>query len=291
MPVFDRAFDVMEYVNGRGAARVGDLCADLKLPRPTAHRLLSLLERRGYVQHDPSMHLYVPGPGLLRLAAQRPVSSLVQCAEPALVRLREETRETVNLGVLQGGRIVYAATLDGVLMPKMSVMVGQDVPPHATAIGKAILATLSDQERSRFLGREPYPRYTRRTITSRSSLDAELSSIAEQGYAIDAEEVDVGAVCVAAVVRCPDGEALGAMSVSASAARVTPEACGNLGKLIVAWCDHVSAMLVAQGATPVPARSRDDTQSSSLAARSRGARPLGSQTSTSRVMRRNVIAP
>ena len=157
MTALDRALDVMEYVNERGAVRVGDLCLDLKLPRPTAHRLLSLLEQRGYVRHDPSTHLYAPGPGILRLAARRAVSSLVQCSEPALVRLREETRETVNLGVVQGGRIVYASTLDGLLMPRMSAGVGEDVPPHATAIGKAVLAALSEKERSRFLGREPYP--------------------------------------------------------------------------------------------------------------------------------------
>lgn len=241
----------MEYVNERGAVRVADLCVDLKLPRPTAHRLLSSLEQRGYVQHDPATHLYGPGPGILRLAAQRAVSSLVQCAEPALVRLREETKETVNLGVVQGGRIVYAATLDGVLMPRMSVKVGEDVPPHATAIGKAILAALSHNERSRFLGREPYPRYTQRTITARSSLDAEFSSIVEKGYAIDSEEMDVGAVCVAAVVRDVHRDPVGAVSVSASAARVTPETCAGLGRSIMAWCDHVSTMLAAQMAAPV----------------------------------------
>ena len=214
MTALDRALDVLEYVNERGAVRVGELCLDLKLPRPTAHRLLSLLEQRGYVLHDLSTHLYGPGPGILRLAAQRVVSSLVQFAEPALVRLREETRETVNLGVVQGGRIVYAATLDGVLMPRMSAGVGEDVPPHTTAIGKAVLAALPEKERSRFLGREPYPRYTQRTITARSSLDAELSSIVDQGYAIDSEEMDMGAVCVAAVVRDAHRQAVGAISVS-----------------------------------------------------------------------------
>ncbi len=243
MAALDRALDVVEYVSERGETRVGDLCHELKLPRPTAHRLLSMLEQRGYIEHDPVTHLYRPGQTIARLATRSSLLMLVQNAEPALVRLREETRETVNLGAVQGGRIVYAATLDGDLMPRMSVTVGQDVPAHAAAIGKAILAALPDAERSRFLGREPYPRYTRRTITARSSLDAELSAIAEHGYALDNEEVDAGAVCVAAAVRGSENRPIGAISVSASAARFQPDMWPTLGRLVRSWSDHVSMMV------------------------------------------------
>ena len=246
MAAFDRVLDVIEYVTARGPTRVSDFCDDLKIPRSTAHRLLTMLEQRGYVVHDTSAHVYLPGQAITRLASLSASSLLVKCAEPALVKLREETRETVTLGVVQGGRIVYAATLDGALMPRMSVTVGQDVPPHAAAIGKAILSALPDGERTRFLGREPYPRYTQRTITARSCLEAELSSIADHGYAIDNEEVDAGAVCVASVVR--DGRAvpIGSISVSGATARSQPDTWPALGKMVRSWCDHVSSVFASQ---------------------------------------------
>ncbi len=152
MAPLERAFDVLEYVADRGEVRVGEICQDLKLPRPTVHRLLTVLIDRGYLDHDPVRHVYRTGPTTTRIAAHTKASRVVQFGEPALVAMREASGETANLGIVRGGRIVYAATLDGFRFPRMSVTIGEDVPPHAAAIGKALLADLGEQERTRLLG-------------------------------------------------------------------------------------------------------------------------------------------
>ena len=149
MAPLERAFDVLEYVADRGEVRVGEICQDLKLPRPTVHRLLTVLIDRGYLDHDPVRHVYRTGPTTTRIAAHTKASRVVQFAEPALVAMREASGETSNLGIVRGGRIVYAATLDGFRFPRMSVTIGEDVPPHAAAIGKALLADLGEHERTR----------------------------------------------------------------------------------------------------------------------------------------------
>jgi len=241
----ERAFDVLEYVADRGEVRVGEICHDLKLPRPTVHRLLTVLIDRGYLDHDPARHVYRTGPTTTRIAAHTKASRVVQFAEPALVALREASGETSNLAIVRGGRIVYAATLDGFRFPRMSVAIGDDVPPHAAAVGKAILADLGDQERTRLLGPEPYPHYTEHTITTRAALDAELARSLEKGFAVDCEEIDADAVCVAAAVHGEDGKPVAGLSVSATSSRLPPVALDELSELVVKWCKHVSSTLVA----------------------------------------------
>ncbi len=243
MAPLERVFDVLEYVADRGDVRVGDICADLKLPRPTVHRLLTVLTDRGYLDHDPVRHLYRTGPTTTRIAANTNAAKLVKFAEPALVGLREISGETVNLGVVRGGRIVYAATLDGFRFPRMSVAIGDDVPPHAAAVGKAILASLPDNDRTRLLGPEPYTGYTERTLTTRAALDVDLERTAKRGFAIDSEEIDADAVCVAAAVHSEDGNPVGSISVSATSSRLPPRAIEELSELVVKWCNHVSSAL------------------------------------------------
>ncbi|MDA8290126.1 MAG: IclR family transcriptional regulator [Actinomycetota bacterium] len=244
MALVDRIFDVLEYVAEHEPARVVDLCTDLGLPRPTVHRLLATLIARGYVQHDADGHVYRIGRVLASLSSRGGLTSkIVEMAEPALVRLRDITGETVNLGVVTGGRIVYAAALEGSRVPRMSVDVGQDVPPHAAAMGKAILAALPRERRAALLGPEPYPRYTAQTIGSLDVLVGELELTTTRGYAVDQEEVDLGAVCVAAAIVGPSGVPVAGLSVSGTTSRIDVAQQRELGKQIIEWCEHVSALL------------------------------------------------
>ena len=252
MAPLDRVLDALEYVAERGSVRVGQLCDDLDLPRPTAHRLLTALVLHGYLTHDPVSHLYRPGPSMVSMGASAANNSLVHHAEPALVRLRDATGETANLAVLRGGRIVYAAALEGSLFPRMSVAVGQDVPSHAAAIGKAILAHLGEPDRTRLLGPEPYLRCTERTLRSRRKLETELRRTAARGYAVDNEEVTAGAVCVAGPILDEKGKPVGAMSLSATVTRFPPERWDDLGALLTESCSHVSGLLRAASASPRP---------------------------------------
>jgi IclR family acetate operon transcriptional repressor len=134
MKQLHRALDVLELVAEHGEVRLADVVGVLGTPRATAYRLLCALEDRGYVDHARADHTYRVGVALQVLAARSTESLLVRAAAPALAALRAETGETVNLGVLSGGRIVYAAALEGVHVPRMAVRVGEVVAPHSTAI-------------------------------------------------------------------------------------------------------------------------------------------------------------
>jgi IclR family acetate operon transcriptional repressor len=164
-----------------------------------------------------------------------------------MAALYSETGETVNLATVQRWRIVYVSILDGIHALRINSEIGQEVPPHATAIGKAILAALPPDERGVFLGKEPYVAYTDRTITTRKELDQDLLRCVRRGYATDDQEVAIGSICIGAPIVGSDGYPLAAISISSIAARLPRKEFPPLGRMVRSWADQISAHRAANG--------------------------------------------
>jgi DNA-binding IclR family transcriptional regulator len=248
----ERGIDLLELLGERGQMRLAEVARELATSRATAFRVLATLQSRGYVEHDRTARVYRLGPALHTLTATSAATSVSRFAAPAMAALHQQTRETVNLGVVRRGRIVYAAILDGVHALRVNAEVGEEVPAHATAIGKSILAALPYEQRAFFLSREPYDAFTERTITTRVRLEDDLRAAAERGYGVDDQETGVGAVCIAAAIIGADGYPLGAISVSAIAARLPRTEFASLGESVKHRAAEVSAALVAAGADELP---------------------------------------
>jgi DNA-binding IclR family transcriptional regulator len=219
---------------------LAEVAAVLEVSRPTAFRLLVALETRGYVEHARREHVYRLGQAIHVLAARAAPESLLRLAEPALSDLRARSGETANLALVNRTTIVYAAILDGIHTLRMSVKVGETVPAHATALGKAILSQLPPASVGAFVGQEPYRQYTANTILDRARLDSELTLVRDRGYAVDDEECDTGASCVAGIIVGHDGFPVGGISVSGLAARMPETTQLDLGETVRSWCEQIS---------------------------------------------------
>ncbi|MDQ6873798.1 MAG: IclR family transcriptional regulator [Actinomycetota bacterium] len=239
----ERGLDVMEFLAEHGEAKLIDFAERLDVSRATAFRVLATLQRRGYVDHVRAEHVYRLGPQMRALAARSGSSSVIRLAALAMADLRALTGETVNLALLRRGTIAYVAIFEGIHSLRMSAKVGDEVPAHSTAIGKAILAMLPKVERDGLLGAEPYPAYTKRTITRRRQLDLDLARTVQRGFAIDDEESEVGAACLAAPILGSDGYPLGSISVSGLAARIPVRARPQLGETVRTRCAEITAAL------------------------------------------------
>lgn len=248
----ERGLDILELLGERGVVRLGEVIKELSTSRATAFRMLATLQNRGYVEHVRAERVYRLGPAVRTLAARSDTSSLLDLAAPAMEQLRASTAETVNLALLRRGRIIYAAILEGPHQLRMAATIDQEVPVHAAALGKAILASLPLDQRDVFLQPEPYRVLTKRTITRRSDLEKELALTSTRGYAVDDEEAEVGAACLAAAILGSDGLPVGAISISGLAARMPETNRPILGREIRRWCDRISAELgFAAPAIPV----------------------------------------
>ena len=239
----NHGLDALEFLADQDQSRLVDIASHLGVSRATAFRVVTALQTHGYVEHDRGDHVFRLGPGVRALAARSNATSVARLAAPAMASLRESTSETVNLALLSRGRICYAAIIDGAFALRMLVNVGDEVPAHATAIGKVIAASMPASERSALLGPEPYASFTDRTITMGRQLEAELSQVRIDGFAIDDGEVEVGAACVAAPIFGSDAQPLGAISVSGLAERMPAPARQELGRLIRSWCEDISRQL------------------------------------------------
>lgn len=239
----ERALDVLELLEQRSSAKLAELAKELETSRATVFRVLTTLEARGYVEHVRAEKAYRLGPASLALAARSHASAVIRLAGPALADLASVTGETVNLALLRRGRLVYAAIFDGSYALRMSGTVGRVVPLHCTALGKAVLAATPADHRRSLVGPEPYEKLTQRTIRRWPPLKRELVATLERGWAVDDEESEVGAVCVAAPILGEDGYPLGAISVSGSASRLPAEARNAVGRAAQTWTEQISAQV------------------------------------------------
>lgn len=239
----ERALDLLELLAKRDELSLAEAAAGLSSSRATAFRMLSKLQSRGYVEHLRAQHTYRLGPQIRELASWAEQSALTRLALPSLSELRAESGESANLAAVRRNRIVYEMVLDGEHSLRISAAVGEEVPPHSTALGKAILAWLEPARRSTLAGRPPYAAFTTRTITTEEKLQRELEQVRARGYAIDDEEMSVGAYCVAAPIIGTGGEPIGAISVSGLAARMPPSTRAALGESVKRRCERISSLL------------------------------------------------
>lgn len=195
-----RAFAILEAMaDAGGEIGLSQLATQAQLPPATIHRLVRTLVDLGYVRQEPSRQ-YSLGPRLMRLV-DTSTKRLETLARPYMAEVVAALGESVNLAVLDGEEIVYVAQLQpSQNFMRMFTEVGRRVKPHATAVGKAILATKPDDEVRELLKHTGMPRRTEHTLTTPKLLFADLQRVRECGYALDNGEQELGVRCVALAV-------------------------------------------------------------------------------------------
>lgn len=213
-----RAFGILEAMaDAGGLVSLSQLAEQLSLPPATIHRLIRSLVDLGYVRQEANRQ-YSLGPGLLRLSAES-ARRIEVWAGPYLTRAAERLGESVNVAVLEDDHVTYVAQAQpSTTLMRMFTQVGRRVLPHGTAVGKAMLAQLPDEQVRALLARTGMPRLTEHTLTTPQQLLDDLAQTRERGYARDEEEQEIGVRCVAVpVLGAPRAMAI---SVSGPSARM-----------------------------------------------------------------------
>jgi IclR family acetate operon transcriptional repressor len=242
----DRAFAILEAMaDAGGIIGLSQLAERADLPLATIHRLVRTLVDLGYVRQEASRQ-YSLGPRLMRLSdtASKRIGTWTR---PAMNAAVAKLGESVNLAMLDGDEIVYVAQVQpSANFMRMFTEVGRRTSPHATAVGKAVLAAFPDQEVVELLERTGMPRYTATTLTSPQEFLDALAEVRRLGYALDEGEQEVGVRCVAVAV--PGAPQPMAISMSGPLSRmgddvvkVAAEVLGEAGAEIAAVLSGSSA--------------------------------------------------
>lgn len=218
----DNALLLLQLVGERQALRVAEAAELLGVARSTAHRLLTALRRRGFAAQDRPNGAYRPGPALFEigLAAVSRID-IRRVARPVLDQLREVTNETASLAVLEGVTVRFVDCAESHRAVRVGNRTGVVRPAHASAVGKVILAALSDAELDRRYPDETLPpATTEAALTLTSTLRAELDTIRAQGYALNWEESADGVCAVSVALRDLAGQPLAGLGIAAPSSRI-----------------------------------------------------------------------
>lgn len=213
----ERVFELLELItDAGGSATLSELAASADLPLPTIHRLLRTLVGLGYVRQLPNRR-YSLGPRLIRLG-EAASAQLGALAMPVLKNLVDELGETANMAVLDSDQALYIAQAPSRHSMRTFTEVGRRAHTHATGVGKAILAQLSDEQVRRVIARTGLPAATQASITDVEELLVDVSRIRQRGYSVDEQEQELGVRCFA--VGVPGAPTPTAISVSGPTSRV-----------------------------------------------------------------------
>lgn len=203
---------------------VRDLSDQTMLPRPTVYRLLAALTEAGLVRQS-SGHTYQLGATLVTIAHRAlDQMDIRDIAHEHLLKLRDETGETVHLAVFSNDAMLYVDNIESRERVRMKCSLGVSVPLHTTAVGKAYLAFSPQDQRESTLERLRLDDVTGHSITSRDALRAQIADAARRGWTTDEEENERDIFCFGAPILDRRGNAVAAASISIPRFRLRPMA-------------------------------------------------------------------
>ncbi len=206
-----------------------DLAEAADLPKSTASRLITALERHGLVHQAGERGKLEPGPAILRFAHRGGVERhLVELSHPALEAVAAASGETVNLSVPTRNGVDHLAQVDGRHFLGAGQWVGRRVDYHCTANGKVFLAFGAAE-----IPPGPLARFTTDTVVDRPAHEEVLEHVRRGGWATAVDELEDGLSALAAPVRGPTGEVIAALGISGPTLRLTGPRVAELAPILV----------------------------------------------------------
>ena len=229
-----RSMQILERLaQSNSGLTLSELSQQLGIATATVFRLLHTFEELGYVTQNKEFGLWSIGVKAYTVGSafinHRDVVSL---ARPFMVELMEFSGETVNLSIVDNGKVVFISQVESFEMMRMIVHLGSSAPIHASGAGKALLATMNSAQISKILLKRGLDRITENTINSTDTLKQELEVTQSRGYAVDDEEHALGLRCVASPIYNEFGGASMAISISGPKVRISDQRLNTLGSKI-----------------------------------------------------------
>ena len=216
----ERGLAILSSFNGdRSLIGVSELSRELDLSRSTAHRYIATLATLGYLQQDPDSKRYRLGPRVIDLGFSAiNAMDVREISAPYLRQLSDETQHTVNLAILDDTDVVYIercrTTGPGQREIDLNLHVGSRLPAYCTAMGKAILAHVPEDQLERIIARIDFAPRGPHTLTSPEAFREELARIREVGLAVNDEELAYGLRSIAAPIHSRLGDVVAALNLA-----------------------------------------------------------------------------
>ena len=226
----DRGADLLVRVlESEQPVALTDLASAAGLPKSTASRLVSALERRGLIEQDGERGRLRPGPAILRVAERSMLErNIVEVSRPALDALAEASGETINLAVPGPEGVEHIAQVDSRHFLGAGQWLGRSVGYEHSANGKVFAA----------FGRAAFGR-----APAGAAAHAELEAVRRDGFATSIDELEIGLSAMAAPVRGARGEVIAALSISGPTLRMNDDRIRELQPILISEAGTLSRRL------------------------------------------------
>ena len=246
VPALDRTLDILETLSDADAGMtLSALSQKLQLPKNAVFRITQTLLARGYLYRNEKSMAFSVTPKLLRLVSSRGKRpSLSDAAKPHMQKLRDLTRETIQLGVMSGREGVIIDQVEGLEPLRIVVDIGLRFLLHCNAPGKMLLAHMPIPERKKRIEEMDLVALTSRTITDESKLHLECERILDLGYSVDFAEGNEGIHCIAGPIFNPDQTLAGTLWITGPANRLPKSEFAELGQKVKSAGERISRDLM-----------------------------------------------
>ena len=238
----DRALEIIEILATEGTALpLHELSRRLDMAKSGCHRILAALMARGFLQQEPETQRYEPTLKLAILGFRFLASTgLKDICQPELRLLSRETGELARLAVLDNERLFFVSEAQGATWGlRFDANLGRAAVLHATAAGKAWLATLSNEEATRIVMSQGFAKAQGKPLGPNAATDigaflTELEKTRKMGFGVAREEAEPGVTSVAVAIKVDgaDPPIVGCVIVVAPSARMPEERIPEVVPLI-----------------------------------------------------------
>lgn len=244
VPALDRGLRILNLLAQRNTRmRVSEIAETLNIPRSATYELIFTLVTHRVIQQYDNGDVGLGYQTLVLGSAYGRGLDFGQVAQAAAHSVMQSCNETVQIGVLDGRHVLYVAKSDSNRTVRLVSTIGARLPAHCTALGKILLAFLSDDELERRLSGVKLEALTERSITEIDVLHAQLTRVRDEGVASEECESNTDVACVAAPVWNAQSENVAAMSISVPVARMGRERLHELRNEVMAGAESLSRQL------------------------------------------------
>ncbi|MDF0597732.1 SMP-30/gluconolactonase/LRE family protein [Psychromarinibacter halotolerans] len=242
MQALQRGLHILELVASRdGPVRFTTLLEASALPKGTLHRILQTLIDERYLSLDDRSQSYALGSKPFQLAHRVwDQFDLRGAAEPELERLADLTGEAVRLGIVDGDKVLYIDQRDTPRQVRLANGTGARSAIHATALGKAMAAHMTEAERQRLLKDVDLESFTDKTIVEAGDLGQQLNIVKARGYAISNGEQYDDVSAVAAAILDHRARPLAAIGIVGPSYRLPTETLHSYGREVIEAARRIS---------------------------------------------------
>lgn len=239
----EKGIKILELLASQNALSVSQTAVHLGINRAAAHRFLLTLRDLGYVEKNED-NRYQLTFRLLEMGTK--IANRFEIRREArrfMQELSKAFKETVNLGFYDGKEILHLEKIDSSEILRIDAPLWSKTPAYCTALGKAILAHLSEDELNEYLSCTRLVPHGPNTIVSKKKFREELKKTLALGYAVDDEELAPGLRCVAAPVFDHNGQVRYALSISSPSVRLTLDTVKHVQLKVKDVCRQLSERL------------------------------------------------